>query len=532
MCVPARRTTYPLLAVSGLVAGLAICLVGGLLSCRGRVEADAQTAVETPSDADPVTLTADAVTRIEAFCGDCHAVPLPDSFPRYAWHKEIILGYAMYAKSRRQDLHPPTLEETYAYYRQRAPEQLTFPVPAQATHELAAKFEVEHLSLDEPDGVLPAVANLSWLQLDTASPPELVVADMRRGTVMAVTPGSPQTPRVLATLNHPCRVEACDLDRDGMTDLIVADLGSMAAIDHQRGRVVWLRRQPAQRSYEPVVIAAGLGRVVDVRAGDFDNDGDVDLLVAVFGLDRTGDTRMLWNVAERDEAPRFKPEVIDPRPGAIHVPPCDFDGDGFLDFASLISQECEQVAVFMNQSGAPQRTAPFHMQSLWEGPDLTFGSSGIQLIDLDADGDMDLLYTNGDAFDNSFVNPRHGVQWLENRGQLAFEYRRLTDLVGACASAAVDLDRDGDLDILATSWLPAKVEPTNVYDQRLASIICLEQTSPGTYARHELERDSTLHAALSAADFDADGDVDFAVGYHGTEPSPAGTRWIDIWWNR
>ncbi len=532
MSAEERRTKGPLLAAAGFIAGLAICLAGGLLSCRGRSATDSQTTTEKSSDADPVVLTEDVVARIEAFCGDCHAVPLPDSFPRYAWHKEIILGYAMYAKSRRQDLIPPTIEETYAYYRQRAPEQLTFPAPADAAHPLAAKFEVEHLSLAETDGVLPAVSNLSWLPLDAPSSPELVVADMRRGTVIAVTPGSPRTPRVLANLDHPCHVEACDLDRDGMTDLIVADLGSMAAIDHQRGRVVWLRRHKDQPSYEPVVIASDLGRVADVRSGDFDKDGDLDLLVAVFGLDRTGDTRMLWNVAEQGEAPRFKSEVVDPRPGAIHVPPFDFDSDGFLDFASLISQECEQVAVFMNQLGTPQRMAPFHMQSLWEGPDLTFGSSGIQLVDLDADQDMDLLYTNGDAFDNSFVNPRHGVQWLENRGRLTFEYHQLTDLVGACASAVADVDKDGDLDILATSWLPAKVEPTNVYDQRLASIICLEQTAHGEYARHTLEHDSTIHATLSAADFDADGDVDFAVGYHGTEPSPAGTRWIDIWWNR
>lgn len=527
------KSRYCRLSVAAcLLAGLVICSLSGTLSCRGRSEARSELPAEGPTDADPVALTADAVARIEAFCGDCHAVPRPDSFPRYAWHKEVTLGYAMYAKSRRQDLQPPTFEETFAYYRQRAPEQLTFPVPSNATRPLAAQFEVEHLTIDETGNVLPAVAHLNWLRLEAESAAELVVADMRRGTVMAVTPGRAQPPRVLATLQHPCHVEACDLDQDGATDLVVADLGSMAAIDHQRGRVVWLRRLPDPARYEPIVVAADLGRVADVRPGDFDNDGDLDLLVAVFGLDRTGDTRILWNVAGADQSPQFQAEVIDPRPGAIHLPTCDWDGDGFLDFASLISQENEQVALFINQRGTPQPTASFHLQSLWEGPDLTFGSSGIQLMDLDADQDLDILYTNGDAFDNQFVNPRHGVQWLENRGRLEFEYHRLTDLVGACASTAADFDRDGDLDILVSSWLPPKVEPTNVYDQRLASLVCLEQTSLGQFARHELERDSTVHATVSAADFDADGDMDFAVGYHGTEPSPAGTRWVDIWWNR
>ena len=46
-----------------------------------------------------------------------------------------------------------------------------------------------------------------------------------------------------------------------------------------------------------------------------------------------------------------------------------------------------------------------------------------------ADGDPDILYSNGDAFDYAPANSRpwHGVQWLENRGQLLV-YLRLLDV--------------------------------------------------------------------------------------------------------
>ena len=69
---------------------------------------------------------------------------------------------------------------------------------------------------------------------------------------------------------------------------------------------------------------------------------------------------------------------------------------------------------------------------------------------MDRDGDDDLLYANGDAFEYAPPNSRswQGVQWLENRGDLRFELRRLADLQGATSPEALDLDGDGDLDVL------------------------------------------------------------------------------------
>jgi hypothetical protein len=203
-----------------------------------------------------------------------------------------------------------------------------------------------------------------------------------------------------------------------------------------------------------------------------------------------------------------------------------------LDFIALISQEHEQVAAFVSQQGSPQMKAPFHHQTLWEGPDLTFGSSGIQLTDLDADGDLDVLLTNGDAFDNSFVNPSHGVQWLENQGQLKFAYHRLADLTGAYVALPGDIDLDGDLDIITTAWIPPDAKPANALDQPLASLVCLEQTRPGEFAAHALEMDSLIHAALELADFDDDGDLDIAVGCQPLPASQGGSQWVDLWWNQ
>jgi hypothetical protein len=308
-------------------------------------------------------------------------------------------------------------------------------------------------------------------------------------------------------------------------------LGSFYPHDHDLGRVLWLRRQENGGRFEQIQLAAGLGRVADVRPADFDGDEDLDLIVAEFGHYLTGSVVLLRNVSEPGEPPRFESIELDPRPGTIHTPVHDFNGDGRPDFLALVSQEYESLDVFVNEADAG-----FRLRTLWTAPDLTFGSSGIELVDLDQDEDIDVLSTNGDAFDNLYVTPSHGVQWFENLGDLQFVYHRLTDMSGAYCARSGDIDLDGDLDIVAVAWLPSHVKPPNVLLKGLPSILCLEQTSPGEFVRHTLERSGPHHATLEMADFDSDGDLDFVVGSHVMTPrltnTPETPHRLLVWWNQ
>ncbi len=478
-------------------------------------------------DSPPVALDKATESRIVAFCGDCHAMPRPESFPRDAWHDKVRKGYDFYVESGRNDLDPPPVYLAAAYYRFRAPEQLVFPEPEEAETELRVAFTVERLPLDLDLHVPPAISHLRWAQIEVDEAPVLLACDMRHGGVTAVDLRDRQRrPEVLARLDNPCHVEPCDLDGDQAIDLIVADLGSFFPDDHDRGRVVWLRREESGRSFEAVVVASGLGRVCDARPADFDADGDLDLIVAEFGWHKTGSIVLLKNVAGPGRRPRFKPEELDPRPGAIHVPVDDFNHDGRLDFMALVSQEYESVDAFLGQGDGR-----FVVQNLWTGPDLTFGSSGIELLDVDQDGDTDVLYTNGDAFDNNYASPTHGVQWLENLGGLQFAYHRLTDMPGVHRALAGDVDLDGDLDVVASAFLPHQLLPPSLAARPLASILCLEQTSPGVFVRHTLETGFPHYAALETADFDDDGDLDFAVGPHMVRALEM-PHWLAVWWNQ
>lgn len=513
------------------VIGIVPCLLVALIACRVL-----RTGTNSPADLDlgseertGITLDNEAEARVVAFCSDCHTLPAPGSFPRDRWHREILRGYEFYARSGRNDLDPPPIGSTLAYFRSRAPLRLVFPKPAEATTKLPVTFAVERLTLAQDADVLPEIAHMRWASLDTNSVPRLLVCDMRFGYVAAVDLRSPSPqPEVLARLGNPCHAEPCDLDADGLIDLVVADLGSFRPSDHDRGKVIWLRRLSSAGPLEEIVVASGLGRVADVRPADFDADGDLDLIVAEFGHYRTGKILLLRNVAPRGERPRFETETVDPRPGTIHVPVHDFNNDGYPDFVALVSQEWEHVEAFINR-----KDGRFQLQNLWAGPDLTFGVSGIELVDLDQDGDMDVLCTNGDAWDNWYLEPTHGIQWLENLGGLKFAYHRLTDMLGAYRALAGDLDLDGDLDIVAVAWFPSPVKPPNVVTPPPVSILCLEQKEPGRFVRHTLETGSPYYATMEMADFDNDGDLDFAVG-----PGPLSanrlqqSHWLTVWRNQ
>ena len=62
--------------------------------------------------------------QVKAFCGDCHKVPSPDSFPRDAWSREVDRGFEFYNLSGRSDLDVPLKSDVTRWYRSRAPHYL------------------------------------------------------------------------------------------------------------------------------------------------------------------------------------------------------------------------------------------------------------------------------------------------------------------------------------------------------------------------------------------------------------------------
>jgi hypothetical protein len=468
----------------------------------------------TLKSAAPATQMAAGEAAAHAQCATCHKFPPPDILPRSVWRDEIARMFAIlsglpaprgpHGTAARLVRLPADWLAIAAFYEAHAPEFLG-PPDRWPEPDAPALFKKRVLSAPQAP-FPPAIANVRLVDLDHDGRLTMVLSDMRNGIVYKARP-SDEHPAfvVLASLANPAHIAPVDLDADGLLDFLVADLGRFLPSDHHFGSVTWLRGRK-DGTYSATTLT-GWPRVADVEAADFDGDGRLDLAVAAFGWRRTGELAILKNDTASYDRPSFVPHQIDGRTGSIHAIPADVNGDRKPDVVALFAQEHETVVAFLNTGGMH-----FDPHVIYSGPHPNWGSSGIQVIDLDHDGDPDVLMTNGDALDDNLLKPYQGIQWLENTGTFPFTEHLLATLPGVSRAQAVDLDGDGDLDIVACALVPSD----DVDTRGLASVVWLEQTAAGRFERHVLETGLPRHATLDAGDFDKDGDIDIVVGNFNT----------------
>ena len=475
------------------------------------------------TDEERAALAAPLRPKVEKFCGDCHANPRPASSTHEEWVDEVNQGFVLYGESGRVDLEVPPYDEVLNFFQYQAPDTHVF--PSSIRNYPSCSIKLRQTNIRFPGSRPPGVTNVRWIDIGLKQSNALVYCDIGTGAVMAHWPLEDESPtQRLATLYQPVHSEACDLDHDGLTDLVVADVGEFNAEDSNLGRVVWLRRKPDSDKFDKIVLLEDIGRVADVQPGDFDNDGDLDLLVGVFGWRKTGRILLLENPGAIDEnKPEFVVREIDERSGAVHVPPIDLNDDGHLDFVVLLSQHHERVEAFINDG-----EGNFKRELIWAAPDPAYGSSGIELVDMDTDGDMDILYTNGDSFDRG-PKPHHSVQWLENQGSYPYKHHTLCPMPGVLNATAADFDNDGDMDVVATSIVANELIDELRFDST-PSVVMLIQDSPGQFVPTKIEVGDHTHLSVESGDFNDDEKTDFAIGaFHRQEAAdrPDVVMWLN-----
>ena len=534
---PARRFVQLLIACVSLV------VIGGCnRSEPASSDTDVQTqhvnhaSVDSPGSTDVATEELDRLSNdeieqlrpsVQKFCADCHVMPRPASSTIADWKEEVDQGFMLYRTSGRTDLEVPDEDKVLAFFRSQASPELDWSTSEAKYPTWSGGFTVEGIRLATQRA--PAVTNVRWIDIGIHDSKALVYCNINTGGVIAHWPQAKGSPtKRLGTLIQPVHTEPCDLNEDGLTDLVVADIGEFNADDSDLGRVVWLKQKPDEKAFEKVVLLDGLSRISDIQPGDFDGDGDVDLLVGAFGWRNSGRTFLLINGGpssdHTDGRPVFTQRVIDPRHGPVHVPPIDLNADGHLDFIALISQEHESVEAFLNDG-----SGNFRKEVIYQAPDPAYGSSGIHLADMDGDGDTDVLFTNGDSFDRG-PKPHHSVQWLENDGSYPYKHHHLCYMPGVLSAKPADFDGDGDMDIVAGALL-GKTAIGHESALNTPSMVYIEQIAQREFKAYSIQEERHLHLALEAGDFDGDGKQDFAAGFFVRTQSLKDPD-VAIFWNK
>lgn len=323
---------------------------------------------------------------------------------------------------------------------------------------------------------------------------------------------------LLARLQNPARARILAGKQKGRLEIVVGCLGATGPTDDPVGSVAFLSGH-GSKEFRAVTILDRVSRVADVEPGDFDRDGDTDFVVAAYGFISQGEVG--WLEQQADATYRYHPVVK--KTGAVNVRPVDLNADGHLDFAALFAQEHEEVSAFINDG-----MGGFQERVLFKAATPSFGSSSIRLVDLDQDGDTDILYANGDNLDlpTILLRPYHGVQWLENQGNLSFVWHDIHRVYGAYCTVAGDLNRDGHLDIVVSTLF------NDWNDPRRASLLWLENNGQQHFTPHTIATQPTHLISAAVGDLDGDGWLDIvACGMYTFPPFDRMGR-VTLWRNR
>jgi len=365
----------------------------------------------------------------------------------------------------------------------------------------------------------PLISHIQPVDLDDDRLTDILVCDAKQNFVSWIRQypaGTYTEKRIAGDIIAPAHVQTVDFDFDGDKDLMIGVLGMLFPNNDKIGSVVILENNGLYE-FTKHVITEKIARVSDVRAGDLDGDGDMDLAVAQFGYD-DGETRWIENLGNW----KFENHILQNLSGPINVEILDIDKDKDLDIIALVSQEWEEIYCYVNDG-----KGNFQSRLLFGSSNQDFGSSMLSVCDYDKDGDEDILYTNGDAFD--YIPPQgrpwHGVNVLENKGDLIFEFRRLCYFTGATYMKPADIDNDGDIDFFAVAtW--------NLWDRpESQSMIWLENIDNVQFTRHEITNNPTHLLCCEPGDFNNDGLTDvITCGMHTFPPYDRMGR-ITLWIN-
>jgi VCBS repeat protein len=433
------------------------------------------------------------------YCAACHVFPTPGLLDKETWANGVLpqmaprlgvsTGMLYDARFRNPDMvvlsHALTkaqFQKIVAYYEQSAPTKLPAqPLPAQPELD-STHFDVRPFAPGLPSSgivtLLDADSIGKRIYIGEAVTNTLRVFDWKRHLLTTVRLPSPPT----SVITDGSRVFVLE---SGILDPNDRPAGSLVEYDDVGDSLRFAK-----------VLVDSLYRPVFAREADLAGDGSRAFVICEFGNNRG---RL---AVYKYDGQRYRRQVLDAGPGAIHFEIRDLTGDGAPDIVALFAQGDERIVLFENDGHGN-----FPRSRILARFPPVYGSMYFSMHDFNGDGKPDILYVNGDNFDFSrILKPYHGVRILENDGRNNFHERYFFPIYGAAQAVVGDFAHTGRLDILATSNFADPNHPER-------GIMYLQNRGGYHFQPYAfLPAAGNQWNVMAAGDFDGDGRLDVLVG--------------------
>ncbi|OOQ56972.1 FG-GAP repeat domain-containing protein [Mucilaginibacter pedocola] len=450
---------------------------------------------DNPSKA-PVAETGETLSK--KYCVSCHKYPEPALLDRETWAKHVLpamaphLGIGVYGDD--QYVNAPSAKAMLGYedwmkivdfYKTTAPKTLTPAKPPVVPVHDWAGFK---LQLPKHANTTPATTTM--VAFDTISK-QYFTSDRATNSIYQWSPMLKQL--TAKQYNSPAVDAYFSKDAKSVEHAAFTFIGSMDAVDVATGSVVDMPL--AGGSETPV--AVNLPRPMQSLIADFDKDGLPDRLVCSFGHNFGG-----LFLYKQTATGQYQKTTISSMPGAEQATIGDFNNDGWPDVACLFAQAQEGVWLFLND-----KKGGFTTTNLLHFPPV-YGSSSFQMVDINNDGKLDILYTCGDNGDFSRVlKPYHGVYIFLNMGGFKYKQAYFYPVNGATKAIATDFNGDGKQDIALIAFF------SDLKNNPEEGFTYFEQTGTMQFTPHRLPLSKYGRwICMDVKDVDGNGKPDVVLG--------------------